>query len=83
MPGRTTPAECRPTRRGRRRGPKAPSAGFCVQENAAVERFRWIEKMGRIEFAPQAASGLAEFRIWSGFFDPRQRLIGAAGVGPR
>ena len=28
----------------------------------------------RIEFAPRAGAGFAEFRVRSGFFDPRQRL---------
>ena len=58
------------------------AAGFYALENDDVERFRWMGQRGRIEFAPRAAAGFAEFRVWSGFFDLRQRLTVEAGGGP-
>ena len=58
------------------------AAGFYALENDDVERFRWMGQRGRIEFSPQAAAGFAEFRVWSGFFDLRQRLTVEAGAGP-
>ena len=58
------------------------AAGFYALENDDVERFRWMGQRGRIEFAPRAAAGFAEFRVWSGFFDLRQRLTVEAGGAP-
>ena len=58
------------------------AAGFYALENDDAERFRWMGQRGRIEFAPLPASGFAEFRIWSGFFDLRQRLTVETGGAP-
>ena len=58
------------------------AAGFYALENDDAERFRWMGQRGRIEFAPRAAAGFAEFRVWSGFFDLRQRLTVETGGAP-
>ena len=57
-------------------------AGFYALEDDAAERFRWMGQRGRIEFAPRAESGFAEFRVWSGFHDLRQRLTVETGGAP-
>ena len=58
------------------------AAGFYALEDDSVERFRWMGQRGRIEFAPRAESGFAEFRVWSGFHDLRQRLTVETGGAP-
>ena len=57
-------------------------AGFHALEDDDAERFRWMGQRGRIEFAPRAESGFAEFRVWSGFHDLRQRLTVETGGAP-
>ena len=57
-------------------------AGFYALEDDDAERFRWMGQRGRIEFAPRAESGFAEFRVWSGFHDLRQRLTVETGGAP-
>ena len=58
------------------------AAGFYGLEHDDFERFRWMGLRGRIEFEPRPEPGFAEFRVWSGYHDLRQRLTAEAGGPP-
>ena len=50
------------------------ASGFYALEHDEFERFRWMGLRGRIELDPKPGPGFAELRVWSGFYDLRQRL---------
>ena len=50
------------------------ASGFYALEHDEFEHFRWMGLRGRIELDPKPGPGFAEFRVWSGFYDLRQRL---------
>ena len=50
------------------------ASGFYALEQDDFESFRWMGLQGRLEFPPRREPGFAELRVWSGFFDLRQRL---------